>query len=71
MGMADSSVKKALMAQGKIILVNYVLTFISLLFQRPVSESIRSEDNDGTAVKTGNTDLMAPKSVPNKPPLFL
>jgi hypothetical protein len=66
MGMANSSVKKALMAQGIIILVNYALTYISLLLQKPVSETIRTNvDEATTAAKKGM------KTVPTKPPLFL
>ena len=67
MGMANSSVKKALMAQGIIILINYALTYISLLLQKPVSETIRNLDEVTTAAKKGKTM----KTVPTKPPLFL
>ncbi len=70
MGMANSSVKKALMAQGIIILVNYALTYISLLLQKPVSETIRNVDEATTAAKKGKTGPMM-KTVPTKPPLFL
>lgn len=70
MGMANSSVKKALIAQGMIALVNYALTFTSLLLQRPASESIRDVDNENNSEKTSKTGMTS-KTVIAKPPLFL
>jgi len=65
LGFKDSSIDEALIGLARIVAVNYLFTYISLLRQKPASESLqpfttsRSNTKDTTAAVTAKADCAA------------
>jgi hypothetical protein len=63
LGYGKSTVKKALLAQGCVILANYVFTFLSLVRQKPSFEKITTKDlGDRITRTTSPPDIVASTS---------
>jgi hypothetical protein len=54
MGFEKSSISNALKAQVGIIVVNYLFTIVSLILQKPVYESVKSNVNNNKNSNNNN-----------------